>query len=777
MADGKQPPSAPQVTVQNVESSKEPRVITRPAESQKDAHSCPDIYPTAHNYNFKGNKHTKGDFGGKWHHKVHDPSVRWRENVDCNTWTGGRVLLIDYVGKEHTDNGHRKIVAQEFWSLEGLKKFFAKTDRSKEAALRVIHVQNAPWSTRFLLSKFNITHHDDLVGSGFDFGKWAKYERPQRRAGKPVLNGKTFKAQRDPWRGINRTGFGLDYLRHYQRPAVGDGNRALSNNQATVKMMELNCYDENDNATYGYDVFVQRISVYVQKNDGPPEDPEDPNSFNPYLQNGGGDSGLKTERQPHPSNDEFENVKPLFKNLDNGNTIIVFEHSQTGLSVDTLIPARGEIEERWRRLAFYLPHESAMDDDQLAVECMDLVLSDVFKALASAWDYYLYLCGIHVGILEDKIYESPADESRAPELWTNSSLWLKVEKLITIHTDTVKEMQVQLEDLDDSDLERGEWIRTMPAEFDKIANNVQEDLVKPTANLNDLMYKSVEIRDSRHSLQLGASMWRLSWITFSTLSRQHIIHQRLTSSLVFLPLTFIVGFFGMNVDTFSGDPSIKWYFIAAIPLMVLVLFLWYILKHLLASRQQTPYQRGIYEHLYHDLAIEHPNLWSRSGPRSDVRPRGVLSSLQWRLLGAWFAPEKTIRLRPSDEDEDGSSDLGTWARMKRRLARRWLSNLNVQRDCVVGLEEGVVAGGSDDGFGAVTELLEIATPVAMADAEPGAAERLRERERVGRRLSPPRVSGRIRSESSGSRDSSGIMVEEKIATDDESNEAGDERGG
>ena len=89
------------------------------------------------------------------------------------------------------------------------------------------------------------------------------------------------------------------------------------------------------------------------------------------------------------------------------------------------------------------------------------------------------------------------------------------------------------------------------------------------------MYKSVEIRDSRHGLQLNTSMWRLSWITF-----------------IFLPLTFIVGFFGMvryklhpviyvtislhsqNVDTFSGDPSIKWYFIVAVPLMILVFLGW-----------------------------------------------------------------------------------------------------------------------------------------------------------------------------------------------------------
>lgn len=55
------------------------------------------------------------------------------------------------------------------------------------------------------------------------------------------------------------------------------------------------------------------------------------------------------------------------------------------------------------------------------------------------------------------------------------------------------------------------------------------------------IYKRVAIRDARQSLMLNESLWRLSWITF-----------------IFLPLTFITGIFGMNVDTFSDNPSIKW---------------------------------------------------------------------------------------------------------------------------------------------------------------------------------------------------------------------------
>lgn len=75
--------------------------------------------------------------------------------------------------------------------------------------------------------------------------------------------------------------------------------------------------------------------------------------------------------------------------------------------------------------------------------------------------------------------------------------------------------------------------------------------MKSETDLSTLqLYKSVAIRDTRLSLELNANLWRLSWITF-----------------IFLPLTFLSGFFGMNVDLFADEPSIKWYFVAAVVLV------------------------------------------------------------------------------------------------------------------------------------------------------------------------------------------------------------------
>ena len=149
----------------------------------------------------------------------------------------------------------------------------------------------------------------------------------------------------------------------------------------------------------------------------------------------------------------------------------------------------------------------------------------------------------------------------------------------------MKEMQTNLREFLSEQEVEDNWLDASPDDFDKIRDLVQEDLVKPTANLADLMYKSVEIRDSRHSLQLNTSMWRLSWITF-----------------IFLPLTFISSFFGfvkfwtrlhagdmltsnsMNVDIFQSDPDVKYYFVSAVPMMIVVLVGWYFIKHFLARR-------------------------------------------------------------------------------------------------------------------------------------------------------------------------------------------------
>ncbi|KAL8991293.1 MAG: hypothetical protein Q9177_000256 [Variospora cf. flavescens] len=626
---------------------------------------------------FFNSDHSRYPFAPKpWQQRPRSPGLKWHKHYDTpESRKTGRVLVIDYVKKERSKEGMRKVAAQEFDNIHDLRKIYTNPERGTEAVLRVFHVQNASWATHFLLRKFNITAGDDLVGT--DFGYYVKNKHRVRR-GKPLLTGKSWKTTHDPWRGINRASFGLDYLKPYRKTL----NSELPGRQdATGKMMELGCYDEDDNAAYGWDVYAQRLSCYIQHKEPVSELPGYANIENPYEASNG-------KSDPHE-------YFPRLESLDNGNVIILFENSCSGSIDDTMISAREQWESRWRRLPFYLAYEShddQQDDDRMALECMKVILTDICKSLADSWDHLIDLANVHVDCLQDKIYDQPADESRAPELWTNASNWLKVERLVTIHTTVVKEMQNNLREITSDSAVEHNWLENSPSDLERIGLLVQEDLVKPTASLNDLMYKSVEIRDSRHSLQLNTSMWRLSWITF-----------------IFLPLTFIVGFFGMNVDTFADDPSIKWYFVAAVPLMLLVLVLWYIIKHFLARQRQTPYQRGIYEHLFQDLASSYPQLWSRNGPRQFIRPQGMMGRMKWNLILYWNQPEKTVRSGAPDPDAD-SDDLGAWARCKRMLTRRWTSQLRGAAPFGISnssLEEGhgVGTGVISNGVSGITELL------------------------------------------------------------------------
>ena len=88
-------------------------------------------------------------------------------------------------------------------------------------------------------------------------------------------------------------------------------------------------------------------------------------------------------------------------------------------------------------------------------------------------------------------------------------MWLKVERLVSIHEAVVKEMQQNLKEFVTEEGFEDNWLEASPGDMEKISDLTEENLTKPTANLADLMYKSVGIRAYRHSLQLNTSMWRL----------------------------------------------------------------------------------------------------------------------------------------------------------------------------------------------------------------------------------------------------------------------------
>lgn len=213
-----------------------------------------------------------------------------------------------------------------------------------------------------------------------------------------------------------------------------------------------------DEPICGHDVFVQRLSCYIQHKQAPSENrlsrddlPLRKHFYPPDVYRDEDDDGeITTLNGALKDKLELHRLQRL-RHLDNGNVIIIFDNSSSGNIDDTLIPARRDLECRWRRLPFHLAFESrdpAEDDDaKLALNCSKAILSDIFKAVVMAWDAFLDHAVTHMTILEGKIYERPDDESRAPELWENSSAWLKVEKLVNVHASVMQQMKTRLHEL------------------------------------------------------------------------------------------------------------------------------------------------------------------------------------------------------------------------------------------------------------------------------------------------------------------------------------------
>jgi hypothetical protein len=215
-----------------------------------------------------------------------------------------------------------------------------------------------------------------------------------------------------------------------------------------------------------------------------------------------------------------------------------------------------------------------------------------------------------------------------------------------------------------------------------------------------------------------------------------------------------------------------------------VLCLWYCVKHSLQRSRQTPYQRGLYEHLFTELEDEYPLLWSSAGAADDIEPRGAINKLKWRLLKRWFAPEKTInkKLYSSLSPDGDDTELGSWARYKRHLLRTWLPHIKADQraatDAVALAELGL--GSSRLSFHStrsepvptISQLAKISTPLAMADAEPTAVQQISTMGLRPLSLTERRGSGGTPRHSSeerpSSRGSSGIMIEERNLSDSES---------
>ncbi|KAH6678105.1 hypothetical protein B0J14DRAFT_687960 [Halenospora varia] len=106
---------------------------------------------------------------------------------------------------------------------------------------------------------------------------------------------------------------------------------------------------------------------------------------------------------------------------------------------------------------------------------------------------------------------------------------------------------------------------TFPESTVDSLNFAMDDLLKEAREVEANMRESIQMRvghaaleASKESIKEAQSVRRITLLTF-----------------VFIPISLVTSFFGMNVQELTGEgPRIKWFLISSISLMVLVFFIW-----------------------------------------------------------------------------------------------------------------------------------------------------------------------------------------------------------
>ena len=334
----------------------------------------------------------------------------------------------------------------------------------------------------------------------------------------------------DSTNGLTRTAFGLDFATSRDADTPESIQSKVSGVSSEWSVLE----DQ-----------LQRLSIYLQlrhrqeESDGSPEEQHESHETGQNF-----DHETASRR-----NDKVENNYLL------ENTIIVFlkttELYPGGAFLPELVPWN-ELLENTNLIKHHANHPIAL-----------AIIELVFEAVSTEWDDHINSTHREICALEERIYQNPADDAQSTALWSVSREILQAERLLTSHLQLLETIQDRLAFLITFDRQEStDWLKQQIEEYQRLRSNIEESLKKPSAHIIYLMYKSVSIRDARQSLETNNSLWRLSWITF-----------------IFLPLTFLVGFFGMNVDTFQKNPSLKWYFISVVPLMIVISVAWLATKH------------------------------------------------------------------------------------------------------------------------------------------------------------------------------------------------------
>ena len=127
------------------------------------------------------------------------------------------------------------------------------------------------------------------------------------------------------------------------------------------------------------------------------------------------------------------------------------------------------------------------DDLEVAdTSILSAVIQLIFDTIAGKWSAYVLSMHNHIAALEEIIYDQPADDSRAPALWSISKQLLQAERLMKFHVLLMENVQRDLKNLTGS-TKHPDWLGQNLTEFSRLSSEVEEMLKKPSANMVDLV--------------------------------------------------------------------------------------------------------------------------------------------------------------------------------------------------------------------------------------------------------------------------------------------------
>ena len=178
-------------------------------------------------------------------------------------------------------------------------------------------------------------------------------------------------------------------------------------------------------------------------------------------------------------------------------------------------------------------------------------------------------------------------ETLAQDTWEDSLSWFTIQKLLIAHQKMISKSQSDLKALAKlvGLTEEKNQLQTCLNELKELETIVSQDFITRGQSISSLVYNIIGVRNAQAAQKYSESMGRITWISFiffPLIAVSVSISANIRMSLVDQPAdTSIVsqGLFGMNIDLLANNPSVKWYFIVAVPSLVLVLGLALILNY------------------------------------------------------------------------------------------------------------------------------------------------------------------------------------------------------